>query len=206
MGFIVGLTGGIGSGKSTVASEFARFDIQIVDADVIARQVVASGSAALHTIVNHFGTSALQADGSLNRCWLRDVIFSQPKEKDWLNALLHPIIYQQTRLQLAQTTSPYVLWVAPLLLENGWQHEVNRILVVDVPVATQIARTMQRDSVSRSQIKQILASQMGRSKRRSFSDDIINNTDSLAAMQVQVRKLHYRYLDLAAQIAHKEST
>ncbi|NUA43555.1 Dephospho-CoA kinase [Dickeya solani] len=133
MAYIVALTGGIGSGKSTVAQGFATLGATIVDADVIARQVVAPGQPALTAIVEYFGLEILQPDGALNRSALRERIFSSPEDKRWLNALLHPLIQQETRRQLAAVTTPYALWVVPLLVENQLQGQAQRILVVDIP-------------------------------------------------------------------------
>lgn len=142
MGYIVALTGGIGSGKSTVADAFSRLGVTIIDADIIARQVVEPGTPALCAIAEHFGHDTIAPDGTLNRRMLRERIFSHPEEKAWLNALLHPLIQQETQRQISQATSPYVLWVVPLLVENKLHEKADRVLVVDVSPATQIQRTM----------------------------------------------------------------
>lgn len=204
MGFTVALTGGIGSGKSTVAHMFANLDIGVVDADVIARQVVRPGEPALAQIVQHFGHNVLSAEGILNRRWLRERIFTHAEDKHWLNALLHPLIAQHTRQQLAQINSPYALWVVPLLLETRCQQAVNRILLVDVPEEIQIQRTMARDGISRQQVVNILTSQASRQQRLALADDIIDNTASPHAVWTQVNSLHHNYLQLARQTVSKE--
>ncbi|ULR30461.1 dephospho-CoA kinase [Dickeya fangzhongdai] len=197
MAYIVALTGGIGSGKSTVAQGFAALGASIVDADVIARQVVSPGQPALAAIVEHFGREILQPDGALNRSALRERIFSSPEDKRWLNALLHPLIHQETRRQLAAVTTPYALWVVPLLVENQLQEQAQRILVVDVPLETQLQRTMARDGVSRAQAQNILASQASREQRLACADDIIDNNSNPSVLAPRIAALHQHYLALA---------
>ncbi|UAY95706.1 dephospho-CoA kinase [Dickeya dadantii] len=198
MAYIVALTGGIGSGKSTVAQGFAALGATIVDADVLARQVVAPGQPALAAIVEYFGREILQPDGTLNRNALRERIFSNPEDKRWLNALLHPLIQQETRRQLAAVTTPYALWVVPLLVENRLQGQAQRILVVDVPLETQLQRTMARDGVSRAQAQNILASQASREQRLACADDIIDNNSNPSVLAPRIATLHQHYLTLAA--------
>ncbi|WOA53097.1 dephospho-CoA kinase [Dickeya solani] len=197
MAYIVALTGGIGSGKSTVAQGFATLGATIVDADVIARQVVAPGQPALTAIVEYFGLEILQPDGALNRSALRERIFSSPEDKRWLNALLHPLIQQETRRQLAAVTTPYALWVVPLLVENQLQGQAQRILVVDIPLETQLQRTMARDGVSRAQAQNILASQASREQRLACADDIIDNNSNPSVLAPRIAALHQHYLTLA---------
>lgn len=197
--FIVGLTGGIGSGKSTVARAFAEKGIEQVDADVVARQVVEPGSEALQHIVAHFGAAILLADGSLDRAALRQRIFSQPAEKDWLNALLHPIIRQQMQTELATANSAYVLFIAPLLLENQLQSYIDRLLVVDVSEQTQLARTLLRDGGSEQEVAAIMAAQVSRQQRLAAADDVIDNDGGPEQLAAQVDALHQLYLKLAAQ-------
>lgn len=197
MTYIVALTGGIGSGKSTVSDAFARLGVPVVDADVIARQVVEPGTEALERIRAHFGPLAFLTDGSLNRKRLREVIFAQPEEKSWLNALLHPLIQKETRRQLAAVTAPYALWVVPLLIENGLCDRANRVLVVDVSEDVQLQRLLARDGGGRQQAEQILASQASRTQRLACADDVILNDDSPEALGPQVERLHRRYLTLA---------
>ncbi|GAB7216315.1 dephospho-CoA kinase [Dickeya oryzae] len=198
MAYIVALTGGIGSGKSTVAQGFASLGATIVDADVIAREVVAPGQPALATIVEYFGPEILQPDGALNRSALRERIFSNPEDKRWLNALLHPLIQKETRRQLAAATTSYALWVVPLLVENQLQGKAHRILVVDVPLETQLQRTMSRDGVSRAQAENILASQASREQRLACADDIIDNNSNPSLLAPRIAALHQHYLELAA--------
>lgn len=205
MVYTVALTGGIGSGKSTVADNFSRLGITVVDADVIARQVVEPGQPALNIISEHFGTEILMEDGTLNRRVLREKIFSSPEQKQWLNALLHPLIHQRTQTEINQAHSPYVLWVVPLLIENNLQQKADRVLVVDVSPEVQIARTIARDKVSRQHVQQILAAQATREARLSVADDVINNDGAPAQVAAHVDRLHRQYLELASQAAQQEN-
>ena len=198
MGYTVALTGGIGSGKSTVADAFAQLGVKVIDADVIARQVVEPGTPALQAIVGHFGPQMIAPDGTLNRRLLR--------EKAWLNALLHPLIQQETRRQMQAATSPYLLWVVPLLVENRLSSQADRVLVVDVPKETQIERTMLRDKVSREHAEHILAAQATREQRLAIADDVIENTGTPDAVASDVARLHEKYLTLASQAASQENS
>ncbi|OEF24967.1 dephospho-CoA kinase [Vibrio rumoiensis] len=200
---IVGLTGGIGSGKTTIANIFQQeFSIDIVDADVVAREVVEPGTPGLLAISQHFGESILTPQGELDRAQLRDRIFSQSQEKQWVNDLLHPLIRQRIDLLLSQTTSPYALLVVPLLIENNWQKNIDRLLVVDVSPDTQISRTSQRDHVPESQVRAILAAQASREERLKHADDVINNDAPLNDGRKQqifskITELHKKYLALS---------
>ena len=156
MATIIGLSGGIASGKTTVANLFNKhFNIDIVDADIVAREVVAPGSKGLQQITDHFGEAILLEDGTLNRSKLREQIFSDAKEKQWLNDLLHPMIRNKIDSDLSKVTSPYALLVAPLLVENQMQGMADRVLIVDVPSEVQLERTMNSDNVSREQVVSI---------------------------------------------------
>ncbi|QHB31429.1 dephospho-CoA kinase [Yersinia canariae] len=197
MSYIVALTGGIGSGKSTVADAFANLGVPLVDADIIARQVVEPGMPALANIASRYGETILHTDGTLNRAALRAKIFSEPQEKAWLNSLLHPLIQQETQRQLASINALYVLWVVPLLVENGLHHRANRVLVVDVAPEIQLARTMARDGITRQQAEHILASQVSRQQRLASADDIIDNSGDPIVIAPQVASLHQQYLKLA---------
>lgn len=198
MRYTVALTGGIGSGKSTIANAFAALGIDIVDADVIARQVVEPGQPALAAIHRRFGDDILRADGTLNRAVLRQKIFSSAEDKNWVNNLLHPLIHAETRKQLALTQSIWCLWVVPLLVENHLQHLADRVLVVDVDHETQLSRTLQRDGISREQAENIIAAQASREARLAAADDIIDNSGSPETAIARVAELHQRYLTLAA--------
>ncbi|MDV5355229.1 dephospho-CoA kinase [Kosakonia sp. SMBL-WEM22] len=204
MKYKVALTGGIGSGKSTVADAFAKQGVNVIDADVIARQVVEPGTPALRAIAAQFGDEMILADGSLNRRLLREYIFASENDKRWLNSLLHPLIQQETERQMTRATSPYVLWVVPLLVENQLYHKADRVLVIDVPVETQILRTMRRDGVTREHAEQILAAQATRDARLAVADDVIDNNGAPDAIASDVARLHARYLALAAQAVSQE--
>lgn len=194
---IVGLTGGIGSGKSAVSSRFEQLGINVVDADVVAREVVVCGSYALSEIAAHFGSGILKQDGSLDRQKLRQQIFDNPQEKTWLENLLHPIIRSKIITQLHHSESPYAILVSPLLLETSQHELVDRILVVDATEEMQIARASLRDANSVEQIKKIMATQMERSTRCARADDIIHNYGDLHALELEVHRLHLHYLQLA---------
>ncbi|ELH9117793.1 dephospho-CoA kinase [Salmonella enterica] len=204
MRYTVALTGGIGSGKSTVADAFADLGITVIDADIIARQMVEPGQPALNAIAEHFGSELIAADGTLRRRALRERIFSHPEEKAWLNALLHPLIQQETQRQFQQATSPYVLWVVPLLVENRLYQKANRVLVVDVTPETQLMRAMQRDDVTREHVEHILAAQATREARLAVADDVIDNNGAPDAIASDVARLHASYLKLASQFVSQE--
>ncbi|WP_199452315.1 dephospho-CoA kinase [Marinobacter sp. bablab_jr008] len=193
---VIGLTGGIGSGKSTVARMFGALGVHWVDADDVARQVVEPGTQALRAIADHFGKSILQGNGELDRASLRQKVFEDPEQRRWLEGLLHPIIRQELIRQLSPEdyNLPYVMLVSPLLLETNQHELVERIVVVDVPEETQIDRTMARDGNSREQVERILAAQMPRTARREKADEIINNAQPLELVEVTVRALHQRFM------------
>lgn len=193
--FIVGLTGGIGSGKTTVSDMFAELGIDIIDADVVAREVVEPGSDALTDIKQYFGADYINSQGGLDRTKLRTRIFSHPDDKRWLNSLLHPIIRQEMTKQLASAKSKYCILVAPLLLENGLNKLVNQVLVVDINQDTQVMRTLARDPSSTAEIKKIIASQMPRQEKLKLADDIIcNENTDLGKLKQNVLILHQNYL------------
>ncbi|MCC5826217.1 MAG: dephospho-CoA kinase [Alkalimonas sp.] len=202
---VIGLTGGIGSGKTTVANGFAALGIELVDADQVARELVEPGSAALQQIVAHFGEELLQSDGQLDRAALRARVFSQPAEKNWLNQLLHPLIRQEMQRQLAGAHSPYVLFVAPLLLENKLQDRIDRLLVVDIPQQLQMQRTLQRDGGSEQQIAAIMAAQVSRAERLAAADDVIDNSAEPEQLTSRIAQLHQYYMQLANQKANGKS-
>jgi dephospho-CoA kinase len=201
MSLIVGLTGGIGSGKSEASKRFATRGVQIVDADIVAREVVAQGSAALVQIAAHFGADILDAAGNLNRSKLRDIIFSVPTEKQWLEALLHPIINAEIRRQLAGATSAYAILASPILLETQQFQLVDRILVIDTSEQHQLERASKRDKNNESQIKAIMQTQLSRQERCARATDIIQNHGSIDELDMQVEKLHQLYLALVQSAA-----
>ena len=206
MRYTVALTGGIGSGKSTVADAFSHLGVNVIDADVIARQVVEPGTSALQAIAARFGQQMINDDGTLNRRSLRERIFAHSDDKTWLNALLHPLIQQETRRQIQAASSPYVLWVVPLLVENNLVANADRVLVVDVAKETQIARTILRDRVSREHAERILAAQATREQRLAAADDVIENMGPPDAIASDVARLHEKYLMLASQAASQEKS
>ncbi|MGY3868291.1 dephospho-CoA kinase [Aeromonas crassostreae] len=202
--YVVAITGGIGSGKTTVANQFAELGITIIDADVIAREVVEPGMPALAAIRQHFGASVLDEEGRLDRRRLRERVFSDPDAKGWLNALLHPLIRQEMQRQCAAARSPYCLLVVPLLVENRLTAMADRVLVVDVDEETQITRTCRRDGVSREQAKAIVAAQASRMARLAAADDIIENRDGAPeALRARILALHQTYLAFASQQARQ---
>ncbi|MDP4985304.1 dephospho-CoA kinase [Pseudoalteromonas tunicata] len=193
---IIGLTGGIGSGKSAVANMFAALGIDLVDADIVAREVVAIGSPALAAIKQYFGEDFLNQDGSLNRSKLRERVFSQVDDKLWLNNLLHPLIRSEILAQLHQASSPYVLLVAPLLFENKLNELCDHSVLVDVPVATQLQRTSTRDNCTIELVQNIIAAQMPRAQKQALADDTIDNSLALDHTKKQVTALHQKLLAL----------
>ncbi|MGS2720787.1 dephospho-CoA kinase [Paraglaciecola aestuariivivens] len=196
---VVGVTGGIGSGKTTVTDLFALHQIDVIDADVIARQVVEPNTPALATIVDKFGADILQANGELDRAKLRALIFSQPSHKDWLNQLLHPAIRQQMVAQTQQARSPYCMLSVPLLVENNLTELVDRVLIVDLDETKQLQRTVLRDKSNQQQIQAIMQSQASREARLAVADDVINNNGEPQDLLEQVNQLHQTYLKLANQ-------
>ena len=201
MTYVVGLTGGIGSGKSTIAELFAELGVPVIDADIVARQIVEKGSPLLQQIVAHFGTEMLLENGELNRAALRKKVFHHETEKQWLNQLLHPAIRTEMLNQLAQQREPYCIFMVPLLIENKLTALCQRILVVDVSKQTQMTRASQRDNNQLALIKNIMQSQVSRSERLQHADDVIHNdadlSESLPQLKQKVLDLHHLYLQLA---------
>ncbi|MFM4857458.1 dephospho-CoA kinase [Aeromonas hydrophila] len=202
--YVVAITGGIGSGKTTVANQFAELGIEVVDADVIAREVVEPGTPALAAIAAHFGSEVITPDGQLDRRRLRERVFTDPQAKGWLNALLHPLIRTEMQRQCAAARSPYCLLVVPLLVENRLTALANRVLVIDVDEATQIERTCRRDRVSREQAQAILAAQASRAERLAAADDVLDNQNGTPeAIKSRILALHETYLAFASQQARQ---
>ena len=193
--YVVGLAGGIGSGKSAVSDRFGTLGVAVVDADVAAREVVEPGQPALAEIADHFGEEILDQEGRLNRRALREHVFKHPEERRWLERALHPRINALMRHQLDAAPSPYAILVNPLMRSRD--RRANRILVVDVPEAVQIERTMARDNVDRTQAAAIMANQLARGARLAFADDVIVNDRSIDDLHAAVDALHPRYLGLA---------
>ena len=198
---VVGLTGGIGSGKTAASDHFKSLGITIVDADEVSRQVVEPGTPALTKIAEHFGPQVLCDDHSLDRRALRNIVFNQPEEKKWLEQLLHPLIGIETFRQLQSSQSPYTIFVSPLLIEIGQDKMTQRILVIDAPESEQVSRTVARDDTDNKSVKAIMKSQASRSERLKKADDILLNDGSLEDLQEKVEALHRTYLQLAKETA-----
>jgi dephospho-CoA kinase len=194
--WILGLTGGIGSGKSAAAQCFVDLGVHLVDADHAARWVVEPGRPALAQIAEHFGPSVLQADGTLNRSALRELIFKDLQQRVWLESLLHPLIREEIRQYLARAESAYAILVSPLLLETSQHQMVQRVLVIDVPESVQIERTVLRDKTNEEQVRAILKAQASRDERLSRADDVIVNDRDPAWLKSEVERLHHYYLTL----------
>ncbi|MDO9215399.1 MAG: dephospho-CoA kinase [Methylococcales bacterium] len=194
----IGLTGGIGCGKSTVTTLFKQLNVPVLDADEIARQVVAVGQPALLLIQQTFGSDSVNADGSLNRDFIRELVFTDPEQKKKLEAIIHPLVYQTIQADLALLNAPYCILSIPLLFEVNRADFVDRVLVIDCPVATQIERVQKRDNLSTERVQSIIDSQVSRAFRLVHADDVIDNTQSNAELAQQVEKLHNLYLSLSS--------
>jgi len=200
---VVGLTGGIGSGKSAASDWFAQQGIDIIDADVIAHQVVVKGSSTLRKIQRKFGDWVLNANGDMDRAAVRTHVFTYPDALIELEAITHPAIREAAKKQLAESTSPYVVLSAPLLIEAaeaGLANLCQRILVMDATENTQLARASQRDALSVQKIEAIMVNQLSREERNRHADDVVLNESDLAALYVQLEPLHQDYLKLAQQL------
>ena len=197
MGFKVGLTGGVACGKTTISDRFAELGVEIIDADVIARELLEQGSDCYAQVVVLFGQQVLLENAKINRSWLRDRIFSDAKAKQALESIIHPAV----RLAIAEASencaSDYCIVSVPLLIEANMQTLVDRILVVDLPLEQQLERLMQRDKISLKQAQAMLAGQCSRARRLSFADDIIDNSHPVSALDEQIRILHENYLRMS---------
>ncbi len=191
---VVALTGGIGSGKTTVSQLFEAFGIPVVDTDIIARQLVAPGEVALKAIINQFGSAILSADRSLNRTKLRQIIFQNAEKKAQLESILHPLIRQEVARQISALIAPYCIVAIPLLIENNQQGIANRTLVVDTPESAQLARVTLRDNQTENEVSAIISAQASRDERLAAADEVIHNDGSLAELKQQVAVLHQKYL------------
>ena len=198
MKLVIGLTGGIGSGKSAAADAFAELGARVVDTDAIAHELTGTAGAAIPEIARQFGKAFIDASGAMDRKRMRDLIFSDAEEKQRLEALLHPMIRAESERRIAAAASPYVVHVVPLLVESpDYRSRVGRVLVVDCPEALQVSRVRQRSGLPEGEVRRIIASQIQRERRLAAADDVIDNSGSIAALQQQVRELHEKYLALA---------
>jgi dephospho-CoA kinase len=196
--FSIGLTGGIGSGKSTVADLFATHGAAVIDTDLIAHQLTAAGGRAIDAIKFAFGTEFIAPSGALDRIKMREAVFANPDAKERLEAILHPMIRAETEHAAAQVKGTYLIFVVPLLVESGlWKQKVSRVLAIDCSEETQIRRVMQRSKLTESQVRAIMAAQATREVRLAAADDIIINDDDTMALIPQVQRLHDLYVSLA---------
>lgn len=193
---IIGLTGGIGSGKTAVSDSFEALGIDVVDADLASRVVVQKGKPCLLKIAQHFGEDILTKEAELDRAKLREIIFKSEEEKNWLESLLHPAIANQIQDELNASKSPYTILVSPLLLETNQKDFCSKVLVVDVPVETQVERTLKRDGVSKEQVQAIINSQISRNDRLNLADEVIVNDGTLEDLEMAVKILHEKFLSL----------
>ncbi|MBC3412531.1 dephospho-CoA kinase [Pseudomonas sp. SWRI51] len=194
--WILGLTGGIGSGKSAAAERFVELGVHLVDADQAARWVVEPGRPALASIVERFGAGVLLEDGQLDRAALRQQIFADPAQRQWLEQLLHPLIGQEIFSYLAKAETPYAVYVSPLLIESGQYRKTQRILVIDAPPELQVQRTLLRDNTSAEQVQAILKAQVGREERLRHADDVVVNDRDVPTLHAEIDRLHHFYLTL----------
>lgn len=190
----IGLTGGIGSGKTAASDHFATLGAEVIDTDLLSRELVAPGQPALQAIAEAFGKDILHSDGTLNRGSLRDRVFADSSARQTLENILHPRIRTEMLARAQRSNAPYVVFVIPLLLETGQQHLVDRILLIDVPEAIQRQRVAARDRLSDAQITQILTAQSDRATRLRHADDIVVNDGDLAQLQENIQQLHRKYL------------
>ena len=200
--FTVGLTGGIGSGKSTVAKRFEEHGVAVIDADALSHALTAPGGAAINAIAATFGSTFIGADGSMDRAQMRARVFAEPGDRRKLEAILHPLVHAETSRQAATAASPYIILMIPLLIEARtrnpqWRERFDRILVIDCSEATQIARVMQRSALTPDAVRAIMAAQATRAERLAHADDVIDNDGPAAAITPQADALHHRYLALA---------
>lgn len=200
MALIVGVTGGIGSGKSAVTRHFEKLGITVVDADLAARVIVEAGRPALAAIAQHFGDDILQSDGELDRAALRQKVFAHESERLWLEQLTHPLIGEEILAQIEASKSPYTILSSPLLLETTQRALTHSVVVVDVPEEIQLSRTMARDSNDEAQVKRIMAAQMSRENRLAGADIVIDNSRSLEELAGRVEELHLNFLQKAKNL------
>jgi len=204
--FVVGLTGGIGAGKSAVCREFERLAVPIIDADIVAREVVAPGAAGLGEVVSAFGPDILNTDGSIDRSKLRQKVFENDGERARLEAILHPRIRARISDHLSAVESPYCILCVPLLVERGGYKNVDRILVIDCPTEMQITRVMKRDKLTRIQVEAIMRSQATREVRLELADDVIENATPVQELRAQVEALHAEYSKIADKLKQEHQS
>ena len=198
MPFCVGVTGGIGSGKSRAAAMFGKLGAGVIDTDEISHELTGPGGSAMPAITARFSTPVTASDGSMDRAAMRKLVFANPDLRKQLEDILHPLIRTESRRRAALSTAPYVLLVVPLLLETGGYRDlIQRVLVIDCDESLQISRTMQRSQLAESAVRSIMAAQISRQQRLTLADDVINNDRDMAHLRTQVNKLHQRYLQLA---------
>ncbi|MDA9372181.1 dephospho-CoA kinase [Porticoccaceae bacterium] len=202
--YIVGLTGGIGSGKSTIAQRFRELGVEVVDADQASRKVVEPGMPALNIIADRFGAEMIKNDGTLNRAAMRQLIFSQPLEKTWLENLLHPLIAEWIIDRLQRAESAYVMLESPLLLETEQHQLVNTLLLVDLPESLQLSRTAERDGDPKQQIQSIIDSQMARDDKLRRADYVFDNSLALDTVTPRIAMLHETFFHLALESLHDD--
>jgi dephospho-CoA kinase len=196
--WVVGLTGGIGSGKSAVADLFAAQEVAVIDTDAIAHELTAAGGGAMPAIRAGFGDAVATPDGALDRAAMRAMVFADPASRKRLEAILHPLIRAESEQRIAAATSPYVILMVPLLVESGsYRERVQRVAVVDCAEETQIARVMGRNGLAREEVERILAAQATRAERLAAADDVIDNDGDIAALPPRIAQLHGDYLALA---------
>ena len=198
MSFVVGLTGGIGSGKSAAAEEFERLGATVVDTDVIAHELTQPGGAAIPEVRRLFGAQAIGASGAMDRRKVRERVFADPVARKALEALLHPMIREESRRLIDAASGPYVVHVVPLLIESpDYRERVDRVLVIDTPEDLQVERVRVRSGLSDAEVRAIIASQVSRAERRAAADDVIENRGTIDALRQQVAELHRKYLQFS---------
>lgn len=195
---VIGLTGGIGSGKTTVSDLFGKLGIEVVDADVVSRLLTAVNGGAMPEIIRHFGSEAASPEGSMNRKFIRELVFSDPAAKTALENILHPLIRKECQRQLAASKSPYTILSVPLLIESPfWRSSIDRLLVVDAPEALRIERVAQRSRLTPEAVKKIISTQATTDQRLDAADDVIENAGTFEMLKASVLKLNLMYLSLS---------
>lgn len=199
MPLVIGLTGGIGSGKSAAADEFARLGATVVDTDAIARELTCPGGAAITSVRRLFGDAYVDSSGAMDRRKMRELVFADPAAKQRLEALLHPLIREESQRRIAAAKGPYVVHVVPLLIESpDYRRRVDRVLVIDCPDQLRLARVRTRSGLTEDEVHRIFSAQATSTERRAAADDLVDNEGSLEELHAQVHALHRRYLELAA--------